>query len=359
MVFRRIINFFRSKKKEEKEGNKEGIADIEREKTEGEIKKRPAEEVNKYEEEGIEEVGIITKEKEIKVEGEEEKEIIIEEGEEKKEEEDYTKIYKEEEEIKRVIAIANQKGGVGKSTTAVNMSASMANMEKKVILIDIDPQANATSGLGISKYEVNSSIYDAIIEKVDINELIKETKIDGLFIIPSNIHLAGAEVEMTNMMMREQKLRRIIEPIREKYDFIIIDCPPALGILTINALVAADEILIPIQCEYYALEGLGQLLRTIELVKNNLNKNLKICGFVMTMYDSRLKLSNEVVEEVRKHFGDKVYKTIIPRNVRVSEAPSYGLPVNLYDPDCKGAIAYENFTKEVINYGKKRFGERT
>ncbi len=359
MVFKRIINFFRSKKKEEKAGIKEGIDDIEREKEKEEIEKRPVEEVNKYKEEGIEEAEIITEDKAIRVEGEEEKEIVVGEGAEKKEEEDYTKTHKEEEEIKRVIAITNQKGGVGKSTTAINMSASMANMGKKVILIDVDPQANATSGLGISKYEVNTSIYDAIIEKVDINELIKETKIEGLFIIPSNIHLAGAEVEMTNMMMREQKLRRIIEPVREKYDFIIIDCPPALGILTLNALVAADEILIPIQCEYYALEGLGQLLKTIELVKNNLNKDLRICGFVMTMYDSRLKLSNEVVEEVRRHFGDKVYKTIIPRNVRVSEAPSYGLPVNLYDPDCKGAIAYENFTKEVINYGKKRLGERT
>lgn len=359
MVFKRIINFFRSKKKEEKAGIKEGIDDIEREKEKEEIEKRPVKEVNKYKEEGIEEAEIITEDKAIRVEGEEEKEIVIGEGAEKKEEEDYTKTHKEEEEVKRVIAITNQKGGVGKSTTAINMSASMANMGKKVILIDVDPQANATSGLGISKYEVNTSIYDAIIEKVDINELIKETKIEGLFIIPSNIHLAGAEVEMTNMMMREQKLRRIIEPVREKYDFIIIDCPPALGILTLNALVAADEILIPIQCEYYALEGLGQLLKTIELVKNNLNKDLRICGFVMTMYDSRLKLSNEVVEEVRRHFGDKVYKTIIPRNVRVSEAPSYGLPVNLYDPDCKGAIAYENFTKEVINYGKKRLGERT
>jgi len=359
MVFRRIIDFFRIKKKEGKEEIKEEITETKREKTEKEIKVTPFEYVYKHKKEGTKEDRILTEEKVTGVEGKKEKEIIIDEAVEKKEERDFTTTSKEEEEIRRIIAIANQKGGVGKSTTAINMSASMANMGKKVILIDIDPQANATSGLGINKYEVNMSIYDAIIEKVKINELIKETKINGLFIIPSNIHLAGAEVEMTNMMMREQKLKKIIKPIREIYDFIIIDCPPALGILTINALVAADEILIPIQCEYYALEGLGQLLKTIDLVKNNLNKDLKICGFVMTMYDSRLKLSNEVVEEVRSHFGDKVYKTIIPRNVRVSEAPSYGLPVNLYNPNCKGAIAYENFTKEVINYGKKRLRERT
>lgn len=359
MVFRRIIDFFRIKKKKEKKEIKEEIVETKREKIEGEIKVVPVEDVNKYRKEGTGEVRIVTEEKVTGVEGEKEKEIIVEEAGERKEEQDYTKTTKEEEEIRRIIAIANQKGGVGKSTTAINMSASMANMGKKVILIDIDPQANTTSGLGINKYEVNRSIYDAIIEKVNINKLIKETKIDGLFIIPSNIHLAGAEIELVNMMMREHRLRKVIEPIRNNYDFIIIDCPPALGILTINALVAADEVIVPIQCEYYALEGLGQLIKTIELVKNNLNSNLEISGFVMTMYDSRTKLASQVVEEVKRYFGEKVYRTIIPRNVRVSEAPSYGLPVIFYDPNCKGSLAYKNFTKEVINHGKKRIGEGT
>ncbi len=239
------------------------------------------------------------------------------------------------------------------------MSASLAEMGENIVLIDVDPQANTTSGLGVNKYKVDKSIYDAIIGKVDIKELVLNTSVEGLSLIPSNIHLAGAEIELVNMMMREHRLRKAIEPIRNNYDFIIIDCPPALGILTINALVAADEVIVPIQCEYYALEGLGQLIKTIELVKNNLNNNLEISGFVMTMYDSRTKLASQVVEEVKRYFGEKVYKTIIPRNVRVSEAPSYGLPVIFYDPNCKGSLAYKNFTKEVINHGKKRIREGT
>ncbi|MCK4376773.1 MAG: ParA family protein [Actinomycetia bacterium] len=259
----------------------------------------------------------------------------------------------------RVIALTNQKGGVGKSTTAINMSACLAEMGENIVLIDVDPQANTTSGLGVNKYKVDKSIYDAIIGKANIKELVLNTRVEGLSLIPSNIHLAGAEIELVNMMMREHRLRKVIEPIRNNYDFIIIDCPPALGILTINALVAADEVIVPIQCEYYALEGLGQLIKTIELVKNNLNKNLEISGFVMTMYDSRTKLASQVVEEVKRYFGEKVYKTIIPRNVRVSEAPSYGLPVIFYDPNCKGSLAYKNFTKEVINHGKRRIGEGT
>jgi len=372
MVFRSIINFFRRKqskieiKKEvnlsrvvkEKESLEKPVEETIKEvkerkriETEGRAEEKRKEvldeEREKIEEEIVEEIQTIEKEE---IKEEIDKEILKKKELGKKK----IKIHKDKKEIPRVIALANQKGGVGKSTTAINMSASMAKLGKKVILIDIDPQANTTSGVGINKYNVNRTIYDAMIERADINELIQETNIDGLFIVPSNIHLAGAEVELVNMMMREQRLKKIIEPIRDKYDFIIIDCPPALSVLTINALVAADEVLIPIQCEYYALEGLGQLLRTIELVKNNLNSNLEISGFVMTMYDSRTKLSGQVVDEVRRYFGEKVYKTIIPRNVRVSEAPSYGLPVILYDPDCKGAIAYINFTKEVINYGEKR-----
>lgn len=326
MVFRSIINLFRCKKGK-REIKKE--TDFKRVEKEEKLIKKPIEE-------GIKEV-----EEEIKT---------------KVNEKIKTKAKKK---IARVIALTNQKGGVGKSTTAINMSACLAEMGENIVLIDVDPQANTTSGLGVNKYKVDKSIYDAIIGKANIKELVLNTRVEGLSLIPSNIHLAGAEIELVNMMMREHRLRKVIEPIRNNYDFIIIDCPPALGILTINALVAADEVIVPIQCEYYALEGLGQLIKTIELVKNNLNNNLEISGFVMTMYDSRTKLASQVVEEVKRYFGEKVYKTIIPRNVRVSEAPSYGLPVIFYDPNCKGSLAYKNFTKEVINHGKKRIGEGT
>lgn len=326
MVFRSIINLFR-RKKGKREIKKE--TDFKRVEKEEKLIKKPIEE-------GIKEV-----EEEIKTKVNEKIKA------------------KAKKKIARVIALANQKGGVGKSTTAINMSASLAEMGENIVLIDVDPQANTTSGLGVDKYKVDKSIYDAIIGKANIKELVLNTRVEGLSLIPSNIHLAGAEIELVNMMMREHRLRKVIEPIRNNYDFIIIDCPPALGILTINALVAADEVIVPIQCEYYALEGLGQLIKTIELVKNNLNNNLEISGFVMTMYDSRTKLASQVVEEVKRYFGEKVYKTIIPRNVRVSEAPSYGLPVIFYDPNCKGSLAYKNFTKEVINHGKKRIGEGT
>ncbi len=326
MVFRSIINLFR-RKKGKREIKKE--TDFKRVEKEEKLIKKPIEE-------------------EIKEVKEEIKTKINEKIK--------TKVKKK---IARVIALTNQKGGVGKSTTAVNMSACLAEMGENIVLIDVDPQANTTSGLGVNKYKVDKSIYDAIIGKANIKELVLNTSVEGLSLIPSNINLAGAEIELVNMMMREHRLRKVIEPIRNNYDFIIIDCPPALGILTINALVAADEVIVPIQCEYYALEGLGQLIKTIELVKNNLNKNLEISGFVMTMYDSRTKLASQVVEEVKRYFGEKVYKTIIPRNVRVSEAPSYGLPVIFYDPNCKGSLAYKNFTKEVINHGKKRIGEGT
>lgn len=326
MVFRSIINLFRRKKGKREIKKETGFKRVE--KDEKLIKKPIEEEIKEVKEE------IKTKINE-KIKTEAKKKIA------------------------RVIALTNQKGGVGKSTTAINMSACLAEMGENIVLIDVDPQANTTSGLGVNKYKVDKSIYDAIIGKANIKELVLNTRVEGLSLIPSNIHLAGAEIELVNMMMREHRLRKVIEPIRNNYDFIIIDCPPALGILTINALVAADEVIVPIQCEYYALEGLGQLIKTIELVKNNLNKNLEISGFVMTMYDSRTKLASQVVEEVKRYFGEKVYKTIIPRNVRVSEAPSYGLPVIFYDPNCKGSLAYKNFTKEVINHGKRRIGEGT
>ncbi len=254
--------------------------------------------------------------------------------------------------IGKVIAITNQKGGVGKSTTAVNVSSCLGNLDYKTLLVDLDPQYNSTSGLGISYDDIKSSIYNIIILNSDPREILLETSFKNLFVIPSSIQLAGAEVELVSVLKREYKLAMAIDKIRDSFDFIIIDCPPALGLLTINALTCADEVLIPIQCEYYALEGLGQLLSTINLVRENLNERLEINGVVMTMYDSRTKLSEQVVEEVKAYFPNKVYKTIIPRNIRLSEAPSYGKPISEYDPRCKGAAAYKKLTKEVIENGK-------
>ncbi len=248
----------------------------------------------------------------------------------------------------RIIAIANQKGGVGKSTTAVNLSGYLGYLGYKTLIIDFDPQSNSTSGLGIDKNYISKSIYELIILNVEPWEAVIETPYKNLFVIPSSIQLAGAEVELVSVMKREYKLKQIIDRIKNSFDFIVIDCPPALGLLTINALTAAGEVLIPIQCEYYALEGLGQLINTINLIKENLNENLKITGVVMTMYDSRTRLSEQVIDEVKAYFPDKVYDTIIPRNVRLSEAPSYGKPIIDYDPECKGAVAYKNLTGEVV-----------
>jgi len=253
----------------------------------------------------------------------------------------------------KVLAVANQKGGVGKTTTSINLSASLAFLGKKTLLIDNDPQGNATSGLGVDKWTVDKSIYDALINDVDIKEAIISTMLDKLFLCPSNIQLAGAEIELVSQMMRENRLRNAIESIRNDYDYIIIDCPPSLGLLTLNSLVAADTILVPIQCEYYALEGLKQLMKTVTLVQKHLNPNLRVEGVVMTMYDSRTNLSFQVVESVREHFSDRVYRTIIPRNVRLSEAPSHGLPIILYDKDSKGAISYMELAEEVIHCGGK------
>lgn len=247
----------------------------------------------------------------------------------------------------RVIAIANQKGGVGKTTTSITLSTILAKNNKKVILIDADPQGNATSGLGVQK-EIEKSVYELLIEDIPIQETLKDSSIKNLKVCPSNINLAGAEVELVSMMSREQRLKEKLEDIKDEYDYIIIDCPPSLGLITLNAFTAANSVLIPIQCEYYALEGLGQLINTINLVKKHLNKTLEVEGALLTMYDARTNLSNQVVEEVKEYFGNKVYKTVIPRNIKLSEAPSYGMPITEYDSRSKGAKSYEKFVKEFL-----------
>ena len=249
--------------------------------------------------------------------------------------------------MSRIIAIANQKGGVGKTTTAVNISTTLAKLGKKVLLIDGDPQGNATSGVGIDK-DTELSLYDAIIGDVDLMTTLQPTVVKNLFVCPSNMNLAGAEVELVSQMSREFRLKEKLDEVRDNFDFIFIDCPPSLGLITVNAFTAADSVLIPVQCEYYALEGLQQLLNTISLVKKHLNKNLEIEGAVLTMYDIRTNLSNQVVKEVKKHFDDKVYKTVIPRNIKLSEAPSYGMPISIYDPKSKGAKCYEKLSKEIL-----------
>ena len=247
----------------------------------------------------------------------------------------------------KVVAIANQKGGVGKTTTSVNLSSILAKRGKKVLIVDTDPQGNATSGLGIEK-ELEYSVYDVIVNEIDIDKTIKDTNIKNLKICPSNINLAGAEVELVSMISREQRLKEKLDLVKDQYDYIIIDCPPSLGLITLNTFTAADSVLIPIQCEFYALEGLGQLMNTINLVKKRLNKNLEIEGALLTMYDMRTNLSNQVVKEVSKYFGNNVYKTVIPRNVKLSEAPSYGMSIIEYDSRSKGAKAYDKLAKEFI-----------
>ena len=249
--------------------------------------------------------------------------------------------------MSRIISIANQKGGVGKTTTAVNVSSILAKKGKKVMLIDCDPQGNATSGIGLEK-EAENSIYDVLINEVDIKETLQDTCLKNLKICPANMSLAGAEVELVNQLSREQRMKNALDEIKNEFDFIIIDCPPSLGLVTLNAFTASDSVLIPVQCEYFALEGLGQLLNTINLVKKHLNKNLEIEGAVLTMYDVRTNLSNQVVMEVKKYFGDKVYKTVIPRNIKLSEAPSYGMPIILYDEKSKGARCYEKLAREIL-----------
>ncbi len=248
-----------------------------------------------------------------------------------------------------VLAVVNQKGGVGKSTTAVNLGATLAERGNKLLLIDIDPQGNATSGVGVDKSELEQCVYSLLVEDVPITEIIVKTSVENLDLVPATIDLAGAEIELVSSFSREVKLRRALEKVKDNYDFIIIDCPPSLGLLTLNALAAAEKILVPIQCEYYALEGLGQLMRTIKLVQNHLNPEMEIAGVIMTMYDSRTNLSQQVIEEVKKYFQEKVYSTVIPRNVRLSEAPSFGLPIILYDPRSKGARSYQELAEEFLS----------
>ena len=253
--------------------------------------------------------------------------------------------------VGKIIAIANQKGGVGKTTTAVNLSACLAHIGKKTLLVDIDPQGNATSGIGVEKHEIEQCAYDLLVDEVDVRQVIRPTNIDRLHIIPATIQLAGAEIELVPIVSREVRLQKALSSIKDAYDFIIIDCPPSLGLLTINALTSADTVLIPVQCEYYALEGLSQLLNTIRLVQKHLNSNLRIEGVLLTMFDARTNLGIQVIQEVKKYFREKVYETIIPRNVRLSEAPSHGKPIILYDAKSRGAEVYADFAKEVIANG--------
>ena len=252
----------------------------------------------------------------------------------------------------KVISVANQKGGVGKTTTTVNLGTIIAKKGKKVLLIDADPQGNASSGLGVEK-DVEYSTYDILVNDTKLKDTIQDTIIKNLKVCPANMNLAGAEVELVSMMSREQRLKEKLDEIKDQFDYIFIDCPPSLGLITLNSFTASDSVLIPVQCEYFALEGLGQLLNTVNLVKKHLNKNIRIEGALLTMYDIRTNLSNQVVKEVKKYFENKVYKTVIPRNVRLSEAPSYGMPITEYDPRSKGAKSYTKFAREFLKQNEE------
>ncbi len=251
----------------------------------------------------------------------------------------------------RIIAVTNQKGGVGKTTTSVNLGACLAYIGKKVLLVDIDPQGNATSGAGVEKGDVQQCIYDVLVDDVDVKETIKQSKVENLDIVPATISLAGAEIELVPTISREVRLKKALEKVKDDYDYIVIDCPPSLGLLTINALTSSDAVIIPVQCEYYALEGLSQLLSTVRLVQKHLNHDLMIDGVLLTMLDARTNLGIQVIEEVKKYFQDKVYRTIIPRNVRLSEAPSHGEPIIIYDAKSRGAEVYLELAKEVAMSG--------
>lgn len=250
--------------------------------------------------------------------------------------------------MSKIIAIANQKGGVGKTTTAINLAASLAALEYNTLVIDADPQANSTSGVGINPKEVETSIYECMVDEIDVKEAITDTNIDFLHILPSHIDLVGAEIEMVNLDNREGRMREALAEVRDDYDFVIIDCSPSLGLITINSLTVADSVIIPVQCEYFALEGLGKLLNTIKIIQTRLNTELTIEGILLTMYDVRLRLSNQVVEEVKTHFKQIVFDTIIPRNIKLSESPSFGIPAIAHDADSKGAISYLNLAKEIL-----------
>ena len=252
--------------------------------------------------------------------------------------------------------MANQKGGVGKTTSAINVSASLADLDYRVLVIDLDPQGNATTGLGVNARSLRYSVYDVLMRDTPMEDCIEATSIRNLFIVPTTIDLAGAEIELVPAFSRELKLKRAIARVLDDFDFVIIDCPPSLGLLTINALAAATEIVVPIQCEYFALEGLGQLLRNVNLVQANLNPQLEISAIILTMYDARSKLSDQVVREIRSHFGERVCKNIVPRSVRLSEAPSFGQPITVFDPTSRGAIAYRELAKEISGGSPKRIG---
>jgi chromosome partitioning protein len=259
-------------------------------------------------------------------------------------------------ELPRVIAIANQKGGVGKTTTAVNLSAALAEQGFRLLVVDLDPQGNATTGLGLNPRDVTSSIYDVVLNQAPLEDCIEPTSIKNLFVAPATIDLAGAEIELVPQISRELRLKKAIDAVRDQYDLILIDCPPSLGLLTVNGLAAADDVIVPIQCEYYALEGLGQLLRNVSLVQGNINPTLDVRGIILTMYDARTKLADQVVAEVREYFGAKVYKTVVPRTVRLSEAPSFGQPIIVFDSTSRGAKAYRDLAKEVSSGATRRAG---
>jgi len=259
-----------------------------------------------------------------------------------------TFVAKIKKDMGKIIAIANQKGGVGKTTTSINLAASLAVLEYKTLLIDADPQANATSGLGIEPKDMSSTIYECLVDEYPMASATVETCVEGLKLLGSRIDLVGAELELVEKQGRERVLRSAIDSIRDDYDYIIIDCSPSLGLITVNALTAADSVIIPVQAEYFALEGISKLLNTIRIIKGKLNAALRIEGFLLTMYDARLRLANEIFEELKGHFGDMVFNTVIPRNIRISEAPSHGMPVTQYDPDCRGALSHMQLAQEII-----------